>query len=353
MSDRRDTVMFVTFAPGHFSASRRIDDASSERFHLVPFGVEGDKVADTIRRRVFSGRYLKLFMAIAKTRSKVVWVWGHDAAFVASMACLIRPDLRLIWDISDVNRHLLGGGLKGRMLRIAERLLVRRADRLFLTSHGFHQKHYSSFVDSSRVRIVENRRSPRQRTDAAPATTSGPLRIVFAGIFRSPEVLKSIGSTAARLKGLAEFHLHGYPNRTVPEELPAQLAAEHDNIHFHGRYDASDIGAIYGPAHLVWGFVDPSENDNEKWLLSNRLYDAIVTRRPVVTNAGTTSGDYAVAKRLGVAVPMETDAIVAALTPFLDPGAPAYLELAAAMPEPATGYMSGEYGRAIEELLDE
>jgi hypothetical protein len=78
-----------------------------------------------------------------------------------------------------------------------------------------------------------------------------------------------------------------------------------------------------------------------------------VTRRPVITNADTASGDYAIANRLGLAVPMEADVIVAALTPYLDPGASAYRELAASMPDPETGYMSGEYARIIEELLDE
>jgi succinoglycan biosynthesis protein ExoL len=272
---------------------------------------------------------------------------------VASVAAWLRPDVRLIWDISDVNRHLLYRGIKGRVLRMVERLLVKRAQRLLLTSAQFYEQHYAGFVDRSRVRIVENRRSPRQMTTATAPAGTGPLRIVFAGIFRSPEVLNSIGAVARQLNGAAEFHLHGYPSRSVPETLPGQLASEHSNVHLHGPYDAANIGVLYGPAHFVWGFVDPSENDNEKWLLSNRLYDAIVTRRPVITNAETASGDYTIAHCLGLAVPMETRAIIDALTPYLDPGDSAYRALVAGMPAPASGYMSGEYARAIEEVLDE
>lgn len=350
-TERSDRVMFVTFAPGHFSASRRIDDAASIRFALDPFVVAGDKVADPIFRRIASGRYLGLFLAILRTRARAVWVWGHDAGFVASLAAAFRPDLRLIWDISDVNRHLLDPGIKGRVLRVMERLLIRRAQRLFLTSSHFYDRHYARFVERSRVRVVENRRSPRQRTVARTAPVAGPLRIVFAGIFRSPEVLRTIGDVARRLEQV-EFHLHGYPNRSVPEGLVEQLG-ELPNVHLHGRYDATDIGALYGPGHLVWAFVDPDENDNEKWLLSNRLYDAIVTRRPVITNSGTASGDYALANNLGLAVTMDAGAIVVALTPYLDPSGAAYRALADRMPDPATGYMSGEYARAIAEVLDE
>lgn len=344
--------MFITFAPGHFSASRRVDDALSGRFVVEPLAVHGDKVAEAIGQRVFSGRYLGLFFAILRTRAKAVWVWGHDAGFVASLAALLRPDVRLIWDISDVNQHLLDSGVKGRALRLVERVLIRRAQRLFLTSSQFYDSYYARFVDRSRVRVVENRRSPRQQTVVRPAPATGPLRIVFAGIFRSPEVLRAIGEVARRLDGV-EFHLHGYPNRSVPEGLVDEIAAERPNVHLHGRYDAANIGVLYRPAHFVWGFVDPAENDNEKWLLSNRLYDAIVTRRPVITNSGTASGDYTLAHRLGIAVPMEADAIVKALAPYLDPGGAAYRALAAGMPEPATGYMSGEYARAIAEVLDE
>ncbi len=349
----RNGIMFVTFAPKHFSASRRKDDASSDRFRLDQFEVDGDKVAESIRTRVVSGRYVKLFTSIVRTRCKVVWVWGHDAAFVASIAAVLRPDLKLVWDISDVNQHLLGHGVKNRMLRVAERLLVKRANRLLLTSHRFYQEYYSAFVAQSRVRVVENRRSLRQRCDVVPPPAQGPLKIVFAGIFRSPEVLHSIGETAASLRGRVEFYLHGYANRSIPEDLPVRLAAEHDNVHLCGPYDAADIGTLYSPAHFVWGFVDPSENDNEKWLLSNRLYDAIVTGRPVITNANTASGDYVMASRLGIAVPMEGEAIAAALTPYLDPSASPYRDLLGAMPDPATGYMSGEYARVLEELLDD
>jgi len=348
----RDKVMFVTFAPGHFSASRRIDDAESERFVLEPFAVQGDKVAESIVRRIVSGRYLRLFKAIVTTRAKAVWVWGHDAGFVASLAALLRPDVRLIWDISDVNRHLLDRGMKGRVLRALERLLIRRAQRLLLTSSQFYDHHYAGFVDSSRVRVVENRRSPRQRSTATEAPTAGPLRVIFAGIFRSPAVLKIIGDVAERL-GTVEFDLFGYANRSVPEGLLAELIGDHPNVHLHGPYDAANIGALYESAHFVWGFVDPAENDNEKWLLSNRLYDAIVTRRPVITNAGTASGDYTLENHLGLAVAMDGKAIAEALTLYLDPGGPAYRELARGMPEPSTGYMSGEYARVIAEVLDE
>jgi hypothetical protein len=320
---------------------------------LEPFAVAGDKVSDPILRRVFSGRYVRLFLAILRTRSRVVWVWGHDAAFVASIAAVVRPDIRLIWDISDVNRHLLDQGAKGATLRLVERILVRRANRLLLTSPGFYDRHYSRFVDRRKTRVVENRRSPRQRTEPVVAPRTGPLQIVFAGIFRSPKVLEAIGQVAARLTGQVEFHLHGYANRTLRDDLPARLAGEHANVHFHGPYDATDIGAVYRTAHLVWAFTDPAENHNERWLLSNRLYDAIVTRRPVITNDDTASGDYAVAHRLGLAVPMEADAIVRTLEPYLDPGAEAYHALVSAMPDPATGYMSGEYARVIEELIDE
>lgn len=351
MSTNPDRVMFVTFAPGHFSATRRIEDAMSERFVVEPLVVRGDKVAETIGQRLLSGRYLRLFTAILGTRARAVWVWGHDAGFVASLAALLRPDVRLIWDISDVNQHLLSPGLKGRLLRALERVLILRAQRLLLTSSQFYDRYYARFVDRSRVRVVENRRSPRQQTVARAAPQAGPLRIVFAGIFRSPEVLRTIGEVARRMDGV-EFRLHGYPNRIIPEGLVEQLASL-PNVHLHGRYDATNIGALYEQAHFVWGFVDPDENDNERWLLSNRLYDAIVTQRPVLTNSGTASGDYALAHQLGLVVPMEAGAIAAALAPYLDPGGTAYRGLAGAMPEPATGYMSGEYARVIAEVLDE
>jgi hypothetical protein len=148
------------------------------------------------------------------------------------------------------------------------------------------------------------------------------------------------------------FDLYGYAGRGIPPELMATLAAN-PQVRLMGEYDGNQFHDIYRDAHLVWGFVDPAENDNEKWLLTNRIYDAITRQRPILTNAGTASGDYVTAHRLGLAMPMTPDAVVEALEPLLAPSGESYRALLAQLPDPSTGYMRGDYARAIEELLGE
>lgn len=345
-------VLFVSLAPQHMSAKRRLEDAQSTRFAIETYATDADKVKETIASRLVSGRYVGVFLAILTTRAKVAWVWGHDAGFVGSLAAALRPGLRLIWDISDVNPRLLGRGAGSALLRLAERLLVRRADRLFLTSPTFYDRYYATLVALDRVRIIENKHVMESQTEVDEPPTSGPLRIVMAGIFRSPEVLRLIDECSRRLGERAVFELYGYAGRGIAPQLMDTLA-NNPQVWLRGPYDGSQLRDIYRNAHLVWGFVDPDENDNEKWLLTNRIYDAITQQRPILTNIGTASGEYAAAQRVGLALPMTADAVVAAIEPLLEPAGNSYQALRAQMPDPATGYMRGYYAQAIEELLDE
>ena len=346
-------VLFVTFAPRHFSARRRQEAAVSEMFRLVQYGAAADKVLEPITQRLLSGKYLKLFLNIAASRSAVIWVWGHDAGFVAALALLLRPETKLIWDISDVNRHLLGPGVKARVLRAMERMLARRADRVFLTSPWFFDQHFARFLPRNKVRIIENRRSASQAGQAVIPPHGLPLRIVFAGIFRSPAVLLCIKECAKRLGEQVVFEIYGYPDRNLDEGVLAALCEAGPNVRLHGRFDGASVHDIYRSAHLIWGFVDDTENANESWLLSNRIYDGIVTGRPVLTTAGTASGAYVARHRLGLALPLAPDAIVPALLALMQSGGDGYGALRAQMPAPATGYLDRDYGRAIEELLNE
>lgn len=348
----KDRVLFVTMAPHHLSAHRRLEDAVSDKFSVETYATDADKVKESIPSRLLSGRYVGVFLAILTTRAKVVWVWGHDVSFVGSLATALRPGLRLIWDISDVNPRLLGGGLGSAVLRFMERVLVRRANLLFLTSPTFYDRYYAPLIARTRVRIVENLHSHAQRAEVPAPPSKGPLRIVMAGIFRSPEVLRLIDECARLLGPQVVFDLYGYPGRGFPAELMEVLAAN-PQVRLMGAYDGSQFNEIYREAHLVWGFVDPTENDNEKWLLTNRIYDAMTQRRPILTNSGTASGDYVTAHRLGLAMPLSVDIVVAAIRPLLDPAGEPYHKLLAQMPDPSTGYMNGQYARAIEELLGE
>lgn len=348
----KSDVLFISLAPQHLSARRRLEDAQSDRFAVRTYATNADKVKDSMASRLMTGQYLGVFVAILTTRAKVVWVWGHDVGFVGSLAALFRPGLRLIWDISDVNPRLLVRGIGGAVLRFAERLLVGRVDRLFLTSPAFYDRYYAPLVARERVRVIENKRSQGQAGQTSEPPASGPLRIVMAGIFRSPNVLRLIDECARRLGSRVEFMLYGYAGHSIPATLMSTLQ-DNPQVRLMGPYDGTQIPNLYREAHLVWGFVDPSENDNEKWLLTNRIYDAITQGRPILTNAGTASGDYVAVRRLGLALPFEVDAVVAALNALLDPAGESYRGLLAQMPGPSTGYMQGEYAKAIEELLDE
>ncbi len=344
-------VLFVTMAPNHASAHRRRAAARSDAFRLISVDFGVDKVSQSLLRRLLSGRYLQLASTLMTTKAAIVWAWGIDVALVSAICLLLRPNVRLVWDISDINPGLLQDSLLSKIFRLMEQLLVRRASRLFITSPAYYERYYRHRVNAAIVRVIENRKVEMFAVGAP--SNRRPLVVVYAGIFRSPRVLECMTECARRLGSDVAFRVYGYPNRTAEPSLSATRSPGLELVELRGAYRSEEISKVYEEAHLVWGFTDPLDNDNEKWLLSNRIYDAIVSGRPIITNAGTMSGDYVQRHRLGLAVDMRADAIVAALGPLLDPAGRAYRELVAAMPPAATGYMDRDYGRELEALLNE
>ena len=80
-------------------------------------------------------------------------------------------------------------------------------------------------------------------------------------------------------------------------------AAKHQirNVAFTGYYDKKDEPEIVKKATfiMIYNSLDP----NPRTAISNRFYNSIMFRRPMLTRLGTIQGDYAKDYGMGVAVP--------------------------------------------------
>ncbi|MCK1606580.1 hypothetical protein IVB02_35710 [Bradyrhizobium sp. 166] len=343
-------VLFVSFATKHSSYVRRVQDAQSPSFRLESYSTNVDKNAQTIFQRLFNFSYLRLFLRLVTSDADVFWLWGIDVCFIGSIAKVLRPSKTVVWDISDINPHLVENSLKGRLLRAVERVLLQQSSWLFLTSPEFFERHYARFIDQTKVVVIENYLSHRLRGDTSKLPEISPFKVVYTGIFRSEKLLGLLSELAIQMKSDAEFHVYGYCASGVDKELLASLSRI-ENVKVHGKYTMDDLPLIHADSHLIFGLLDEDANDNERWLLPNRIYYAGAFRRPILANRGTFTGEVVLERRLGTVCDLSVPDIICTIRRMTANNGAIYSNLQASIPSQGEYFLDGHYRRAIEKVI--
>lgn len=345
--------LYVTTNPAHASSRRRerlLREAGAE---LEVLAWPTDKLNPSYAQRL--GTMAGLTAKIAAHRgAEVIWPWGLDACFAASAGAALSP-ATVVWDISDLlGFQLRPKGARPHPLDAAERLLIARADHLILSSEGFYAARYASLFPRARTLLIENLIEPHPTLEApapprAARDPNAPLKVVYAGIFRSERLLDVIADPAVAAAGPVEFHLHGVRSRVVPEGRIEALAGQ-AGIVAHGRYrDPEDLAGIYQDADAVFGLLDVEADANEAHLLPNRYYHAGYFGLPIVATSGTHLGDVIAREGRGPVIENTPQALAEALRTIRSAG-PAPAPDARAR---ARFAFSDEYGRALARIAAE
>ncbi|WP_368508516.1 hypothetical protein [Bradyrhizobium lupini] len=344
------SALFVSFAPRHSSHVRRMQDAAASECSIEEYITEIDKTRRSLLVRIASLDYLRLFMFLMRSNHAIWWLWGADACFVGSLAKLFRPAKRLIWDVSDINPHLLRHKFISPALRAVEALLLKQADRLLLTSPEFYSKHFSGKIDSNKVVVVENYlTTDMHQENKQPVTAPPPLKIVYAGIFRSERVLEIIATVAEELRIEAEFSLYGYASKDIDQRLLSRLSLL-PNVQLKGTFTHLEIPEICHTHHLILGLLDPHADENEQWLLPNRIYHAGAFRRPILTNEGTYTSEVVKERRLGLVCSFSPAGVAEAIRNLLAENGRLYHDLQEAIPQDGLYFLKGHYSQVLDEV---
>lgn len=215
---------------------------------------------------------------------------------------------RVVYELLDVHRLLLGHGALSRALRAIEARLLRRTNLVLISSPGF-QRHY--LVPYSRpvtdLLLVENKPLPTQR-GRAPAKQGEdmPIQIGWFGVLRCAWSLATLDAVTRAAPGRYRVHLRGRPALDVVPGFHDTVAANPDLI-FHGHYRSpDDLAAIYAEVDLAWLIDRYEAGGNSDWLLPNRLYEGCLNGAIPLALSGTETAARLAALGVGVVVPDPT-----------------------------------------------
>jgi len=224
-------------------------------------------------------------------------IWAINLDNVV-LAWLIRLWLRrsiIIYEVADIQPVMLGMAMPGRLLRAAERRLLKRASLLVTTSPAFLREYFVGRLgyrgDSF---ILENKVYPSDHFVAtAPTSTERlariPLKIGCFGLFRCQRSLQAIEQIALEMPGQVEFVIRGYAVAECVAGL--ERLANLPNVRVLGPYRyPQELAGIYAEVDACWAIEASAVGGNSDWLLPNRLYEAGLFGVPLLALAGTELG---------------------------------------------------------------
>ncbi len=182
------------------------------------------------------------------------------------------PDARIVYELLDVHRLLLGKGMVSRALRAMEAGLMRRAALVVVSSPGFVRHYLTPFSRPARqVALVENKPFPTAK--AIQSDAEGPIRIGWFGILRCAWSLAMLDKLTRAEPGRWKVTLRGRPALDVVPDFHATVAANPD-LEYLGPYQwPEDLAVIYMGIDLAWLIDRYEAGGNSDWLLPNRLYE--------------------------------------------------------------------------------
>ena len=278
------------------------------------------------------GRYLKRMVsalaALPAVRraikpNDIVYASGPDMALLCLVSGigLKRP---VILEVGDIRELQTTGGLKGRLIRWAEKHLVDACHLLIATARGFVDDYYRQWVRTTTPALtIENKLEPPdlaeqnriRRTPRAKGTplVDRPLRIGYFGLLRWVSSWEILTSLASERPNDVEIVVAGYP--IAPINLP-QLAADYPNIIYLGEYRSpDDLCSLYYAVDLVWAVYPDVDHWNYRWARTNRFYESCFYQTPIVSRSGCRDAIEIRRHDIGLTITdIETDMIVQRLS---------------------------------------
>lgn len=213
------------------------------------------------------------------------------------------PPVRLVYEVLDIHRAMIGASVRARALRSVEKRLGRGAALALVSSPGFVRNYFDPYgLFAGRTLLVENKvfGAPGPRP---PVSAGGPPTIGWFGVLRCRWSLETLDALTRAAPGRYRVVIRGHP---ALDRIPAfhEVVAANPDLHYGGPYRSpDDLARIYGEVRLVWMADRYDAGLNSDWLLPNRLYEGGSQGRIPVALDRTEVAAFLRRKGIGLVLP--------------------------------------------------
>ena len=223
--------------------------------------------------------------------------------------------LPTIYDIADIHVLLLSGSIAGRLARWLERRAMRRAGLLVVSSPWFYWEYFRRWQRVDRQALLIENRVARGASGAVVEHRLSP-RIAWNGLLRCQRSARVLLQCLSQVPAPFHLSLHGSLARL---QALGPLLVHNANCTYTGPYRLETLGTLVADSSFMWA-VDYADGENSRWLLPNRLYEAIDAGIPLIAIRDSATGAVVQRHDIGIVLP---DCTSAALTRALGACTPA------------------------------
>ncbi len=284
-------------------------------FENIPLGTTVDR--NYLRRLLPLARGLVAALRRARVLRDVDIIQARNLdmfALAIAAKFMSGAKARLVYEVLDVQRILVGKGWASALARTVERQLLKAADLLVVSSPDFMNEYFGPIQNyRGPWHLLQNKISGSQ-IDAAPRAYDRPADappepppwvIGWFGVLRCRRSLDILTAIADELGPKVTIYIRGRLSREDISEVDfLKIVNARSNMVFEGPYASpEDLAAIYGKVHFSWSIDYTDEGANSDWLLPNRLYEGGYFDVVALARKETTTGRMILEHQLGIAFP--------------------------------------------------
>lgn len=296
------SVVFFTPDVSDVSTIKRADAFRENGFHITVLGFRRSRYnshydprwpyielgrtcdGDYLRRSLTLLRALFLLLVARRyvQRGARYYARNIDQLLLAIVAkMLFRRDAAIVYEVLDIQPAFTRSGLRSRFLRLTERICLSQVSLLVVSSPAFVREYYET-VQAYRGNwfLLENKLHPSALSEIGTGRVAAPLArkykwtVSYVGLIRGQRTFDLITRLAESLRDEVLFKFHGILT-TVDRHRFDQAIARNPNMVYCGDYvNPRDLAHVYRDADFVWALDLENIDNNSRWLLPCRLYEA-------------------------------------------------------------------------------
>jgi glycosyltransferase involved in cell wall biosynthesis len=297
-------VSVIYWERSFFSQKSFFNDVAIKKYKVLS-NKYGSYHINEIKRILILIKYMiKALRILRKINPKIVHCNNLDMLFIAVFFKVIfNKRMKIIYEIADLNKltyndsHLLIATVISLTMMNIEKILCKKISKLIITSPYFWSEYYKYFVTKNNTIFIPNAPSRKIFKNISDHPNK-ILTIGFIGSVRYKEQLKMLINVGEDLKNIRIFIAGKGPDYNEISSISKNL----NFINMYGAYEyEKEIVKLYSMVDIVYS-VYGTKYKNVKVALPNKLYEAIVSIKPIIVAKNTKLADFVIKKGIGFSV---------------------------------------------------
>lgn len=213
-------------------------------------------------------------------------------------------NVKIIYEVADLHDFVYNDSKKisdkitKKIFIKIEEFLTKKINKLIITSPYFYDSYYKKFNHKIDYLFVPNAPEKDLFKDVKTSLETDNITIGFIGAVRYFEQLKMLIDIAGKYSKIKVFIAGSGSSYNKIKDYCSDL----NFVDIYGPYDyETEVVDLYSRVDMVYSVYN-SESKNVRVALPNRLYEAIVSEKPIIASSNTKLGEFINEKGIGFTV---------------------------------------------------